>query len=261
MRHVKGLMGRTFRILALLASNPGWHRLSDIADTLVLQKGLVHRLLTEMTALGWLEQDQATDRYRMTLKLSMLGQQYLYGTGLPGLVQPILDKLATQCKELVRMNVIDGERLVWFASSQGAPPGLIYQPSMKGNSVVHATASGKAWLATMDETTAVQLAVQAGLDQPGHDGRHAIKTTGQLLKELKLTRKRGYGQSIDELEPGVGVVAVAVLSHANQGVIGTISVAGPRQRMSEERLPGIASLLSGAAVKLGKIWPLQHRQA
>ena len=146
MRLVKGLLNRCLEAIELLAMDPKWRRLSDIAIQLDLQKGPAHRLLSEMSNLGWVEQDEATERYRLSIKLALLGQQYLRGTGLPGLVQPVLDEVAMKSCELVRLTLIQGGNMYWFASSQGASPGLMYQPSMNGRLVPHITANGKAWL-------------------------------------------------------------------------------------------------------------------
>jgi DNA-binding IclR family transcriptional regulator len=176
---------------------------------------------------------------------------------LPGLVQPILDEVAAHCRELARLTVIDGQRLVWFASSQGASPGLVYQPSMSGQIVLHATANGKAWLATMSDEQAVQHALNTGLGKPGAYGPKAVSQVEPLLRELALTRKRGYGQSIEEAEVGVNAIAVAVRSLPDNRVVGTMSIAGPSQRIAKDRLAELHAMLNAAAAKLHLVWPMQ----
>ena len=259
MRLVKGLLERCLEVVELLAVDPQWRRLSDIAAALELQKGPAHRLLAEMSALGWVEQDAETERYRLTLKLALLGQQYLRGTGLPGLVQPVLDETAKRCRELVRLTVVQGDALEWFASAQGAPPGLVYQPTLAGRPALHVTANGKAWLATMNDEAATRLALRSGLGQPAPAGSsfgpHAIQTLAQLLRELAATRKRGYGCAVEEAEPGVKAVAVAVRAHEDQRVVGTMSIAGPLLRMGPERDAEYHALLQQAAGTIGMVWP------
>ena len=259
MRLVKGLLERCLEVVELLAVDPQWRRLSDIAAALDLQKGPAHRLLAEMSTLGWVEQDAETERYRLTLKLALLGQQYLRGTGLPGLVQPVLDETAKRCRELVRLTVVQGDALEWFASAQGAPPGLVYQPTLAGRPVLHVTANGKAWLATMSDEAATRLALRSGLGQPAPAGRafgpHAIQTLAQLLRELAATKKRGYGSAVEEAEPGVKAIAVAVRAHEDQRVVGTMSIAGPLLRMGPERDAEYHALLQQAAGTIGMVWP------
>ena len=259
MRLVKGLLDRALAAMELLAVDPQWRRLSDVASALDLQKGPAHRLLAEMAALGWVEQDQATDRYRLTLKLALLGQQYLRGTGLPGVVQPVLDDLAARSRELVRLTVVQGPALHWFASAQGALPGLVYQPALNGRPQLHTTANGKAWLATLDDAQAVRLALADGLGaapKPGVVmGPRAIGSVEHLLRELKTTRRRGYGLAVEEAEPGVKAIAVAVRTPDDGRTVGTMSIAGPLLRMGPERDAEFHALLRQAADTLGLVWP------
>jgi DNA-binding IclR family transcriptional regulator len=255
MRIVKGVLDRSLEALELLAAEARWLRLSDIATRLELPKGPAHRMLAQLSALGWVEQDASTGQYRLTLKMSLLGQQYLHGTGLPGLVQPILDQVSTHCLELVRLTVVQGHDLVWLASSQGAPPGLMYQPKITGRLVLHATANGKAWLATLTNEEAIRLALRGGLGKPGPFGPRAVDTVEALLAEIEATRKRGFGLAIEEAEPGVAAVAVAVRASHSGNIVGTMSIAGPLLRVTPARHKEFHKLLRRAADQLGMIWP------
>lgn len=259
MRLVKGLLNRCLDVLTLLSADSQWRRLSDIASALELPKGPVHRLLSELSALGWVEQDHETERYRLTLKLALLGQQYLRSTSLPGVAQPILDEVARRCRELVRLTVVQGNGLHWLASAQGAPTGLMYQPAFNGQLVLHTTANGKAWLATMDDDAARRLALSEGLGQAAGPGRlvgpRALRDVNALLQDLAATRARGYGLAVEEAEPGVKAIAVVVRAHDDKKVLGTMSIAGPLVRMGPERDGEFHALLQQAAGTLGLVWP------
>jgi DNA-binding IclR family transcriptional regulator len=259
MRIVTGLLSRCLELLELLSADSQWRRLSDIAAELDQPKGSVHRLLTELQVLGWIERDEETERYRLTLKLALLGQQYLRSTGLPGIAQPVLDEVAKRCRELVRLTVVQDEELHWLASSQGAPTGLVYQPALNGRLALHTTANGKIWLSTLDEATAVKLAIQSGLGRPARPGMlvgpHAMRTAGDLLQDLAVSRARGYGLAIEEAEPGVKAIAVLVRAQPDQRVVGTMSIAGPLVRMGPERDAEFHALLTQAAATLALVWP------
>ena len=231
-------------------------RLSLIAERLKLPKGATHRMLAQLVLLGWVEQDQATDQYRLTMKLALLGQEYLQGTGVPGLVQPILDEVARNCRELVRATVVDGTGLAWLASSQGAAPGLMYQPKLTGRPVLHATAVGKAWLATMSDDDAIRAALVTGLGKRGIGGPRAVRTENALLKHIRITRDRGYATAVEEGERGVTAIAVAVRAQRNKRVVGTASIAGPMSRITPATYKANYELLRSAAERLGTIWPV-----
>ena len=256
MRVVKGVLDRTLETLEFLAAEPRWLRLSDIAERLELPKGAAHRMLAQLALQGWVEQDQATNQYRLTMKLALLGQEYLEGTGVPSLVQPILDEVASKCRELVRMTVVEGDGLSWIAASQGAAPGLMYQPKMTGRVFLHSTAVGKAWLATMSDDDAIRAAVASGLGKPGIGGPRAVRTVNALLEEIHLTRERGYATAVEEAERGVTAIAVAVLSQRTKRVIGTVSIAGPLTRITPATYEANYQLLRRASERLGTIWPV-----
>jgi len=261
MRVVKGAVDRCLEAIELLAREARWMRMSDIASELGLEKGPAHRVLAQLVEQGWAEQDEATSQYRLTLKMSLLGQRYLHGIGLPELVQPIIDQVAAQCHELVRLTVVNEGTLSWLASAQGAAPGLMYSPAMDRPINLYATANGKAWLASMSDELAIEHALSSGLGKVNTSvgqGPKAINSIEHLLIELGLTRKRGYGLVVEEAEPGVWAIAVPVKLFPSQTVVGTMSIAGPVLRMQPERYEALHALLVDAASKLGTVWPRQN---
>ncbi|UQI29093.1 IclR family transcriptional regulator [Pseudomonas bijieensis] len=261
MRVVKGAVDRCLEAIELLAREARWMRMSDIAAELGLEKGPAHRVLAQLVEQGWAEQDEATSQYRLTLKLALLGQRYLHGIGLPELVQPILEQVAVQCQELVRLTVVNEGTLSWLSSAQGAAPGLMYSPAMDKPINLYATANGKAWLASMPDELAIEHALRSGLgkvDAGMGQGPKAINSIEGLLAELALTRKRGYGLVIEEAEAGVWAIAVPVKLVPSGAVVGTMSIAGPVLRMQPERYDELHALLEDAANKLGTVWPRQN---
>lgn len=258
MRVVKGAVDRCLEAIELLAREARWMRMSDIAVELGMEKGPAHRVLAQLVEQQWAEQDEATSQYRLTLKLALLGQRYLNGIGLPELVQPIIENVASLSHELVRLTVVSENGLSWLASAQGAAPGLMYSPAMDQSIGLHTTANGKAWLASMPDEQAVEIAIRGGLGKQKCAGKgpRAIDTVEHLLSELAATRARGYGLVIEEAEAGVWAIAVPVTIPAGT-VVGTMSIAGPVMRMHPDRYDEFHALLSDAATKLGSVWPRQ----
>ncbi|TIR47368.1 MAG: MarR family transcriptional regulator, partial [Mesorhizobium sp.] len=103
MKVVNSLIENCFAILEVLATEARSMRLSDVADRLHLQRSGAHRVLTTLVGLGWVEQDKATDFYRLSLKLPAIGYRFLQAASLPDVLQPVLDKVAGETRELVRL--------------------------------------------------------------------------------------------------------------------------------------------------------------
>jgi IclR family acetate operon transcriptional repressor len=252
---------RCLSIIELLAGDAGEMPLGEIAERLSLPKSGAHRLLATLVELGWVEKDPETSFYRLTMRLAILGQHFYVATGIPDICQPLLDRLAKESREFVRLAVVDSDSLVWVAEAQGATGGLIYQSSLGTNTVPpFATASGKAWLATLRPERAMQVALKdGGFERADRYGPNVVRSIDALVRELERTAKRGYGVAVNEAEPGVTAIAAVIRSGADGPVMGTVSVAGPSVRMTEPRIRELAPLVLRAAAEMSSLWPLRPR--
>ena len=258
MRVVKSLITHCLGLLAELADARAGMRVTDLAAALDEPKSSVQRLLGQLAAEGWVEQDGETGHYRLTLRLATLGQRHLQAIGITDASSAILDQLARQTRELVRLTIVDGTRLVWIGSAQGAPPGLMYEPGMGHQIVSFATANGKAWLSTLTAEEALRIANSDGLGRsaprPGI-GPRVMKSGDAVLADLAQIRQRRYALALEEAEPGVNAVAIAIVEPSTSTTMGTVSVAGPSVRMAPRKLAEFAEILHSAAGDLVALWP------
>ena len=261
MRVVKSQLTSCLDLLSVMASNAQGMRLTDLALNLRAPKSSTQRLLEHLADQGWIEQDEATSQYRLTTRLAVLGQRYLESAGITNIAHGLLARLAKQTGELARLTALDGNRLVWIGSAQGAPPGLRYEPSMGKTIVSYATANGKAWLATLPDDEAVAIAVADGLGKSkirGGVGPKALRSTDAFMADLNATRKRGYGLADEEGEGGVAAIAVAILEPRSGAVLGTTSIAGPVIRVTRDRHETIVRALHATAADMGLSWPFSQ---
>jgi DNA-binding IclR family transcriptional regulator len=262
MRVVKSQLSHSLGALAFLAEAGRGARLTDIAERLAAPKSSVQRLLHQLANEGWVEQDTDTGYYRLSFRMAVLGQRHLQSIGIADATQAVLTELARSTRELARLTIVDGDRLVWIGSAQGAQPGLVYQPAMGGRIVSFATANGKAWLATLSaaDLERVVMADRLGSKLVPHDvGPHALRSMAALKRDLAAVRQRGFALADQEAEAGVAALAVAVIDHSNNRVLGTISIAGPIVRLPQQRHPELVRSLRAAAAELCRIWPMKRQ--
>lgn len=257
---------RALLVLEHLAGRPEGVALTEICEALDLPKSIGHRLLVLLIEGGFVTQDKASGRYGLTLKLTMLGLRHYIRTGLDDLAQPILERLAAETGELARLAVVEEDRLVWMAKAQGARSGLRYDPDLDHDTghdvVLHATATGKAWLATLPEAEALRLVTATGLQTPQRFGPNVARDLDTFRAMLAATRQAGFGEAVEEGEPGTAAVAVAIVDLSGPGsgpAVGTLSLAGPLLRFGAERRALLAARIARAAEELGGIWPLRHK--
>ncbi|MER8403049.1 IclR family transcriptional regulator [Mesorhizobium sp. M1348] len=255
MRVVNSLVERCFAVIELLAKEASAMRLGELAEKLDLQKSAAHRMLNLLCEMGWVEQEPVTGFYKLTLRLAILGQRFLSATHLTDICQPVLEELAAESAELVRMAVVQGETLTWIAQVQGARNGLKYQPEMVARVRLDTTANGRAYLSRLSQTDAIRIAIN---DSAYSGGERSIASVEEFMKGLELTQKRGWAISDEEAEPGVVAIAAPITLGGGQ-TVGTVSVAGPRSRLTPDRHEKVASSVLSTAAKLGELWPLRQR--
>jgi IclR family acetate operon transcriptional repressor len=252
---------RTLTVVEALAGQPAPLELSDLAARADLPVSAVHRTLATLVARGWVFQDPNSQNYALSLRMPMLAFRALDSRSMPDVLQDALDRLANSTQEYCRLALLESDRLTWVARAQGAQCGLRYDPAMGGEIVLHATANGKAWLSTLPEDKALELAT-VGLSQAADTGPKVLNDPAALLAALRETRVRGWATSIEEAEAGTSAVAVPVrcAGGPDAPVVGTISVAGPSLRITLDRIEGLATALHATAAEIGQLWPMHLHQ-
>jgi len=245
---------RVLNLLEHLTSDPRGLPLQSLAEQLDIPKSATHRMLSELQRLGYVRQNAETLRYHLSTRLVALGFRYLANSGAD-IVQPVLDRLAQDSAELVRLGVIEGERLTWIAKSQGARSGLRYDPDMGRDAPLFYTASGHAWLASLSDAQALALVERQGRGDPSDFGPNAPASNAELLERLQRARQQGYAWVAQSSAVGTSALAAVVCAGDSGRAIGVLSIAGPSARLSEERLHALAAPLLAATAELSAASP------
>ncbi len=239
-------------MIELLAKSSDGLQLGSIAEAVSMPKSGVHRLLAQLIDVDMVRHDAESGRYFLTLKLLSLAFGHLGHIGVADAAQPILDSLARESGELVRLAVVESGQLIWVAKAQGSKSGLIYDPQMGMAAQLSCTASGQAWLAELSDEEAMRLVSEQGFGLPPEFGPRAPKSVVELLGRLADCRRLGFARVVDSSAVGMSAIAAAVV-HPDRGVVlGVVSVGGPSLRLTEERLERLADPTLDAARKLAE---------
>ena len=243
---MSGILERSFKVLERLAARPEGSTLSALSAELAMPLSATHRLLTELVRCGYVRQDQSHGDYVLTIKLVSLGLSFLSGSGIVDVTQPLLDRLAAESGELVRLAVIDGDELIFVAKAQGATRGLRYDPDMGLSVTLSCSAAGHAWLSTMTDEAALELIARQGFGKPEDFGPRAPTTIKAVTTYLRAARKRGFSMIVEVFAPAMSAMAAPVLG-SNGKVVGVVTIAGPLVRLTEERMLELGPKLLAAA--------------
>jgi IclR family acetate operon transcriptional repressor len=244
-RPMSTLLERSFKTLEQLAAHPEGQTVSMIAATLDMPLSATHRLLAELCRCGYVRQVREQGEYVLTIKLVSLGLGFLSASGVVDVAQPLLDHLAEESGELVRLAVVDGDDLTFVAKAQGARRGLRYDPDMGLSVRLSCSAAGHAWLSTMSDEEALRLVAKQGFGLPKDFGPKAPTTVKALLAYVHAARKRGFSLISEVFSPSMTAMAAPVLSPS--GAIGVVTIAGPLVRLTEARMEELSEALLATA--------------
>lgn len=246
---MNGVLERTLGILELLSQHGEGMELAAVADQLNIPRSAVHRLLADLVRLGYVRQARGHGDYLLTTKLVSMGLSYLSNSGIVDIAQPLLNRLAEVSGELVRLSVVDGERLTWVARAQGARQGLRYDPDMGSDARLSCSSSGWALMSTLSDDAALALVAKQGMGLPEQFGPAAPTTLQAVLAAVHATRERGYSMTTDTYSLGLSAMSAPV-RFAGQSAMGVITIAGPTVRFTPERMQALAPELLSVAAQL-----------
>jgi DNA-binding IclR family transcriptional regulator len=249
---MSGAMEKSLAILEFLANHPDGATLADIATELNQIRSGCHRTLGELIRFGYVRQLPHRGEYALTTKLVSIALSYLSKSGVVDIAQPVINRLAQITEDLVRLAIVDGERLTLVAKAQGAKSGLIYDPDTGIDLRLSCSAAGQAWLMTLPEDVAIQYVSRQGLGRPENYGPAAPTSIKALLKILDEHRKRRYSITQDTYAPGMSAMAAPV-QRAGKPATGAIVIAGPSSRLTLKRMQEFGSALCAAADELAAI--------
>ena len=249
---MSSVLERALGLLELLSQQGEGMDLSGLAAQLDIPPSATHRLLADLVRLGYVRQARGHGDYVLTTKMIAMGLSYLSKTGLVDVAQPLLNRLADTSGELVRLSVVDGERLTWVARAQGARQGLRYDPDMGSDAHLSCSSSGWAWLATLSDDDALALMAKQGLGQPSDFGPNAPNSLQAALMAIQQTRQLGYSLTCETYAVGLSALSAPVRL-AGQAAMGVLTIAGPSARFTPERMQALAPELMATAEQLAAL--------
>lgn len=246
---MSGALEKSLAILEYLVDYPDGAALVQIATELNQLRSGCHRTLQELIGYGYVRQLPQRGDYALTTKMASMGLSFLGKSGVVDIAQPVIHRLAQATEELVRLAIVDGERLTLVAKAQGARSGLLYDPDMGIDLRLSCSAAGQAWLMTLPEDVAIEYVSRQGIGHPRNYGPNAPTSIKALLKVLDAHRKRRFSMIQDAYAPGMSSMAAPV-QRAGEPTTGLIVIAGPSARLTLERMQQFGPPLLAAADEL-----------
>lgn len=216
-------------------------RVIDVAEMLDISMSAAHRLLSTLEVRGFATHAQTGRGYVPGPQLVDLADRSMAVFDLRERACVALDLLSADLEETLHFAVLQGSGVRFIEAVEGR----IATPSRVRRGLLlpaHATSAGKALLAALSESVVRDMHPR-GIFPLTDQG---LCTVDELVAELDRVRHRGY--AINRGESEAGVTGIAVRARAPHGrAVGAIVVTAPSERMTANRIPGVAARLRRAA--------------
>lgn len=233
---------RALSILIVLAETYEGLTLAALSRRLGLPPSTAHRLLTTLQRQRFVRFEPASMSWRIGVQAFAVGSAFAHSSDMVAFVKPHMRRLMEQTGETVSLYVLTGEGAICMAQVQS--PQVVRAISRPGVALgMHRSAAGKAMLSHMPKDQFINIIMKHGLPR---STPNTIVSMGRLETEIGRIRERGFAIDNEEFVSGLRCVAAPIVDE--RGVAhAALSVAGPKARMTDDRLEELGKLVAAAA--------------
>lgn len=235
-------LGKALSVMDLLVKNGRDMSVTEISAQLELPKGTVHRILATLIEFKYARKDPDTRKYGLGIRFFDIESSMDKNEALRAVITPAMRDLYLKCKETVSAASLVDQEIEYIQRFESEML-LRVAISVGTRFPAHCAATGKVLLSALSPEELKRL----------YKGRSKIKKLTEAsmgtMKELKQTleevRRRGMAQDHEEALIGVNCLAAPVFNLKGELLI-AISISGPRDRMTPEKMEEMTPLLQEA---------------
>lgn len=233
-------------ILSLFSPTEPRMSLATISQKMNLPKSTVHNLLATLVYRGFIERVD-NEQYALGTTVIVLAQAVRANVELRDRAAPLLSEVAETSHESIYLTIREENNILYIYAIE-SPRRLLARTAIGDRVPMHCTANGKAILAYLPENEITSLIKQTKLPV---FTKNTISDPAGLMRELELTRSRGYGLDNEEHEPGTFCVGAPIFD-GNVRVVGACSISGEDPQIIGARLPELAALIKKTAQEISR---------
>jgi DNA-binding IclR family transcriptional regulator len=219
----------------------------ELCRILSYPKSTVHKIITNLAELGVVQRNPGTHSYSLGLKLIELGNRAQLDLGVRRVANPYMHGINQTIDETVYLTLL-GNGVIVYVDCVESSKRIRSYPVAGIKAPMHCNALGKAILAFLDRDVVHNIIREKELIRLT---ANTITTEEELLKDLELTRNRGYAIDNMESEDHLRCVASPIFdSHGR--AFAAMSISGPAIRVTMEEIPRFAGLLIEATQEISR---------
>jgi DNA-binding IclR family transcriptional regulator len=242
----EGPLMRAFAIIDFVAAQRRAVTAAEIAEGVGLPLPTAHRLVGALEERGLLRRPPGSKRLEIGNRMLEISARAIgagfRNAGRHAILQDLARKLGEQCE----IGIVRDDHVVYIDNIKPLNvAGLQFDPGVQAP--LHCSSTGKLFLSRKSVKPRERM-VRALPLEPYTE--HTITDPDRLLKDLALTRKRGWASTNQEFVLGVVGCAVPVFA-PDKTLIAGLGISVPVARVSLTELQGFIPAMKDTATRLG----------
>ncbi|HEY0333527.1 MAG TPA: SMP-30/gluconolactonase/LRE family protein [Stenotrophomonas sp.] len=224
-------LSKGLSLLTLIADAPHPLSFGELGRYAGLPKSTLHRILQTLIDYRLVRLDEATQTYRLGLRLFEMAHRVWSEFDLRSAAESELLRLRELAQETTRLGVLDGHEVL-IIDQRDHIQGMRLANSVGGRLPAMASALGKALMAYRPPEELRRFLASSQLKPLTPN---SILDPAEMQREMDLIKARGYSVAVEEASLGISGVAAPILDHRGES-IGAVSISGPSFRLPVDRL-------------------------
>lgn len=236
----------TIHVLETLLDGVERPTLAQVTQITGLSKNKTFRILSTLEKHRLVERDEA-GVYRLGVRFLDFGERVREEMDLLEASRRVMDWLVTETRESVFLGILDGDEAL-CVDMRESPQSIRLYAEVGRRAPLFAGGVPKVLLAFTPEDERNALLDQIEIEPITP---HTITDRQELAKLLKQIRDQGYVVTSDDLDEGAHSIAAPILDHRGR-VVAAVSVAGPSNRFTNDRIERYVALVRDGAAQISR---------
>lgn len=238
---------KAFAALEAIAAARGGLAFPQLLEKVACNKTSLFRISLTLEKIGYIRKNRETGAYSITKKILPLAYSSLCDANLVEESLPVMRRLRDSTGETAMLGAYLNGECVMISQEGGEHP-FNFMGRLGMTSPLHASAPGKAILATMPAGERRKIAARLNLEK---FAKNTITDSAELLRALEECEKKGYSTDESEAVDGVNCVAAAIFDRHGFPAA-ALWITAPAGRIDPKDFPKLGELVKAAAAEISE---------
>lgn len=240
---------KTMKLVEIMASHNEPMKLQDISMEADIPVSTVLRMLNTLLEMGYVNQNEDTLRYSLSLKFAYIGELVKRQVNITQIAHPKLIDLSNAVGECCCLAVEDESEILYLDFFSNQANNILTTTQRIGKRApMYCTGIGKLLLTNYSEE---ELSVYVKNTQLIPYTSNTLTSLAQISLELEKVKAQGYAIDDEECDQGAKCIAAPIYDYSGK-IIAGISVTAPSVRFKEERTAVILPVLLRIAEEISR---------